>query len=171
MARKPESPPMPERPPKNAPKNTPKGPAIDHELIRELAKLLDETGLTEIAVEQDGVSIRVARQAAVPTARPRAAELPILVPSVTATAVPVDPAQHPGVVASPMVGTAYRGPQPGARPFVEVGSQVKTGDTLIIIEAMKTMNQIPAPRSGTVIQILVEDGQPVEYGEPLMIIE
>jgi acetyl-CoA carboxylase biotin carboxyl carrier protein len=87
------------------------------------------------------------------------------------TAAPIDPTQHPGVVASPMVGTAYVGPSPGARPFVEVGTQVKAGETLIIIEAMKTMNQIPAPRSGTVTQILVEDGQPVEYGEPLMIIE
>jgi acetyl-CoA carboxylase biotin carboxyl carrier protein len=94
---------------------------------------------------------------------------------VTATpvgaAASIDPTQHPGVVASPMVGTAYVGPSPGARPFVEVGTQVKAGETLIIIEAMKTMNQIPAPRSGTVTQILVEDGQPVEYGEPLMIIE
>jgi len=85
--------------------------------------------------------------------------------------VPIELSQHPGLVASPMVGTAYRGPAPGARPFIDVGSQVKTGETLLIIEAMKTMNQIPAPRSGTVIQILVEDGQPVEYGEPLMIIE
>jgi acetyl-CoA carboxylase biotin carboxyl carrier protein len=83
----------------------------------------------------------------------------------------MDPAQHPGVVISPMVGTVYRGPAPGARPFVEVGTQVTTGEPLLIIEAMKTMNQIPAPRSGTVIQILVEDGQPVEYGEPLLIIE
>ena len=87
------------------------------------------------------------------------------------SAAAADPTQHPGLVASPMVGTAYLGPAPGARPFVEVGSQVKAGETLIIIEAMKTMNQIPAPRSGTVMQILVEDGQPVEYGEPLMIIE
>ena len=83
----------------------------------------------------------------------------------------MDPTQHPGLVASPMVGTAYLGAAPGARPFVDIGSQVKIGDTLIIIEAMKTMNQIPAPRSGTVIQILVGDAQPVEYGEPLMIIE
>ena len=82
-----------------------------------------------------------------------------------------DLTQHPGLVASPMVGTAYLGPAPGARPFVEVGSLVKAGETLLIIEAMKTMNQIPAPRSGTVLQILIEDGQPVEYGEPLMIIE
>jgi acetyl-CoA carboxylase biotin carboxyl carrier protein len=85
--------------------------------------------------------------------------------------ITIDPAQHPGVVASPMVGTAYLAPEPGARPFVEVGASVKTGEPLMIIEAMKTMNQIPAPRPGTVIQILVEDGQPVEYGQPLMIIE
>jgi acetyl-CoA carboxylase biotin carboxyl carrier protein len=154
----------------------PKTPAIDHTVIRELAKLLDETGLTEIEFQRDGVSIRVARNVHV-SARGRAAELPIggaaataLVAPVQATA-PIDPTQHPGVVASPMVGTAYVGPSPGARPFVEVGSEVKAGETLIIIEAMKTMNQIPAPRSGTVTQILVEDGQPVEYGEPLMIIE
>jgi acetyl-CoA carboxylase biotin carboxyl carrier protein len=84
---------------------------------------------------------------------------------------PIDPAQHPGVIASPMVGTAYLAPEPGARPFVEVGTLVKTGEPLMIIEAMKTMNQIPAPRPGSVIQILVDDGQPVEYGQPLMIIE
>jgi acetyl-CoA carboxylase biotin carboxyl carrier protein len=151
----------------------PKTPAIDHAVIRDLAKLLDETGLTEIEFQRDGVSIRVARNLTM-SARGRAAELSIgstaVVTPVQATA-PIDPTQHPGVVASPMVGTAYVGPSPGARPFVEVGSEVKAGDTLIIIEAMKTMNQIPAPRSGTVTQILVEDGQPVEYGEPLMIIE
>ena len=82
-----------------------------------------------------------------------------------------DPAKHPGAVPSPMVGTAYLAPSPGARPFVDVGQMVKAGETLLIIEAMKTMNQIPAPRSGTVTQILVEDGQPVEFGEPMMIIE
>jgi acetyl-CoA carboxylase biotin carboxyl carrier protein len=82
-----------------------------------------------------------------------------------------DPSEHPGIVKSPMVGTAYWAPEPGARPFVEVGTQVKAGDTLLIVEAMKTLNQIPAPRAGTVSRILVEDGQPVEYGEPLMIIE
>ena len=160
MARKPGSPPMP------------KTPAIDHDVIRELAKLLDETGLTEIEFERDGVSIRVARNFGASAARIRPADLPDGVPAATApAAAPIDPTQHPGVVVSPMVGTAYLGPAPGARPFIEVGSQVKTGDPLIIIEAMKTMNQIPAPRSGTVIQILVEDGRPVEYGEPLMIIE
>jgi acetyl-CoA carboxylase biotin carboxyl carrier protein len=82
-----------------------------------------------------------------------------------------DPASHPGVVTSPMVGTAYAAPEPGAKPFIEVGGAVKAGDTLLIVEAMKTMNQIPAPRGGTVIQILFEDGQPVEFGEPLVIIE
>jgi acetyl-CoA carboxylase biotin carboxyl carrier protein len=151
-----------------SPKN-PQTPSIDHEAIRELARLLEETGLTEIAVEQDGASIRVARNAAAGPPRGRQAE-PVL-PAVATTPAPVDPTLHPGLVASPMVGTAYRAAEPGARPFVEVGSQVKTGETLIIIEAMKTMNQIPAPRAGTVIQILVEDGQPVEYGQPLMIIE
>jgi acetyl-CoA carboxylase biotin carboxyl carrier protein len=151
---------------------TDNAPTVDHDVIRELAKLLDETGLTEIEYERDGVSFRVARHgvAAVPRGRP--AEAPVGAPTTVPQAVPAtDPMQHPGLVASPMVGTAYRGPAPGARPFVEVGSAVKAGETLIIIEAMKTMNQIPAPRSGTVLQILVEDGQPVEYGEPLMIIE
>jgi acetyl-CoA carboxylase biotin carboxyl carrier protein len=147
-------------------------PAIDHEAIRELAKLLDETGLTEIAVERAGVSIRVARHSGGPTGRARSTEPVVTQPStVTSAPVALDPAQHPGVVASPMVGTAYLASEPGARPFVEVGASVKTGEPLMIIEAMKTMNQIPAPRPGTVIQILVEDGQPVEYGQPLMIIE
>jgi acetyl-CoA carboxylase biotin carboxyl carrier protein len=157
VARKPGNPPMP------------KSPAIDHNTIRELAKLLDETGLTEIEFERDGVSIRVARHPTAAAVRARPAEGPV--GASAAPVPPVDPRQHAGLVASPMVGTAYLGAAPGARPFVEVGSQVKVGDTLIIIEAMKTMNQIPAPRSGTVIQVLVEDGQPVEYGEPLMIIE
>ena len=150
--------------------DNPGTPAIDHEAIRELAKLLDETGLTEIAVERDGVSIRVARHSGGGHGRARAAELAA---PTAATSAPLssDPAQHPGLVASPMVGTAYLAPEPGARPFVEVGTAVKTGEPLMIIEAMKTMNQIPAPRAGTVIQILVEDGQPVEYGQPLMIIE
>jgi acetyl-CoA carboxylase biotin carboxyl carrier protein len=150
---------------------TPKSPTIDHDVIRELARLLDETGLTEIAIEQDGVAVRVARHSAASAARTRAAELPVAAPSVGPAVAPLNPAQHPGLVASPMVGTAYRSPEPGAKPFVDVGSEVKAGDTLLIIEAMKTMNQIPAPRSGTVIQILIEDAHPVEYGEPLMIIE
>jgi acetyl-CoA carboxylase biotin carboxyl carrier protein len=152
----------------------PKTPAIDHDAIRDLAKLLDETGLSEIEIQRDGVSIRVARSADASAGRSQSAAAPVgpaTAAPAAATAAPIEPADHPGLVASPMVGTAYRGPEPGARPFVEVGAQVKTGDTLIIIEAMKTMNQIPAPRSGTVTQILIEDGRPVEYGEPLMIIE
>jgi acetyl-CoA carboxylase biotin carboxyl carrier protein len=150
-----------------------KTPVIDHGAIRDLAKLLDETGLTEIELQRDGVLIRVARNAHAsarahgPQGLSGAASEAIAAPA----AVAIEPAQHPGLVASPMVGVAYVGPAPGARPFVDVGSTVKSGETLLIIEAMKTMNQIPAPRSGTVIQILVEDGQPVEYGEPLMIIE
>ena len=146
----------------------PNSPAVDHDVIRELAKLLDETGLTEIEFERDGTSIRVARHAA-QAARQRGPEAPLAAPIAAVAAV--EPAQHPGTVASPMVGTAYLGPAPGAKPFIEIGSKVKAGDTLLIIEAMKTMNQLPAPRSGTVIQILVEDGQPVEYGQPLLIVE
>jgi len=151
----------------------PKTPAVDHDLIRELAKLLDETGLTEIEFERDGVLVRVARHINVSAPRARPGEGPASVPAAVASPViaPIDPLQHPGLIPSPMVGTAYRGASPGARPFVEIGTQVKAGDTLLIIEAMKTMNQIPAPRAGTVTQILVDDGQPVEYGEPLMIIE
>jgi acetyl-CoA carboxylase biotin carboxyl carrier protein len=162
VARKSGNPPMP------------KTPAIDHAMIRDLAKLLDETGLTEIEIQRDGASVRVARNMHAAGPRLRSPEGPLAAgPTVIQSpgAVPIEPSQHPGLVASPMVGTAYRGSAPGARPFVDVGSQVKAGEPLIIIEAMKTMNQIPAPRDGTVIQILVEDGQPVEYGEPLMIIE
>jgi acetyl-CoA carboxylase biotin carboxyl carrier protein len=145
--------------------------AVDKDLIRELSALLEETGLSEIEIEHAGMRVRVARELpAAPIAAPVA---PILTPApigITAQAAP-DPVKHPGMVASPMVGTAYLAAEPSARPFVDVGSQVIAGQTLLIIEAMKTMNQIPAPRSGTVIQILIEDGQPVEFGEPLMIIE
>ena len=143
--------------------------AIDPDIVRELARLLDETGLSEIEFERDGQRVRVARQAQ-PSA-PAPARLAAAADAPLAEPTPLDPAKPPGVVTSPMVGTAYVGPEPGARPFVEVGSQVKAGDTLLIVEAMKTMNQIPSPRAGTVVQVLIEDGQPVEFGEPLMIIE
>jgi acetyl-CoA carboxylase biotin carboxyl carrier protein len=146
---------------------------LDKELIRELSALLEETGLSEIEIEQSGMRVRVVRGGQVMAAAPIAAAptAPLLAATgITATAAP-DPAKHPGVVASPMVGTAYLSPEPGARPFVEVGSKVLAGQTLLIVEAMKTMNQIPAPRGGTVKQILIEDGRPVEFGEPLMIIE
>jgi acetyl-CoA carboxylase biotin carboxyl carrier protein len=146
---------------------------IDHNLIRELAGLLDETGLTEIEFERGGQRVRVARQAQAP-----AVAVPLRAAASAEPAVPIisseggmDPAKHPGVVTSPMVGTAYVAPEPGAKPFVEVGMRVGVGDTLLIVEAMKTMNQIPAPRAGVVSQILIEDGRPVEFGEPLMIIE
>ncbi len=148
---------------------------IDHDLIRELAMLLDETGLTEIEIERGGLRVRVVRNAAVTHVVGGAQSyMPAPVSAAAVVAVPVvpsDPGKHPGVVASPMVGTAYVGAAPGAKPFVDIGSKVVAGDTLLIIEAMKTMNQIPAPRSGTVMQILIEDGQPVEFGEPLMIVE
>jgi acetyl-CoA carboxylase biotin carboxyl carrier protein len=147
---------------------------VDHALIHELTKLLDETGLTEIEIERDGQRVRVVRGAAPAVAQaPRVASAPPPPPQTVAESVaaPLDPAKHPGVVKSPMVGTAYCAPEPGAKPFVEIGTRVKLGDTLLVIEAMKTMNQIPAPRAGSVIQILFEDGQPVEFGEPLVIIE
>jgi acetyl-CoA carboxylase biotin carboxyl carrier protein len=145
----------------------------DSALIRELALLLDETSLTEIEIERAGLRVRVARNisiaASIPTSIPNPA--PASAPSAPASAVPPDLAMHPGVVPSPMVGTAYWASEPGAKPFIEVGAKVSVGQTLLIIEAMKTMNQIPSPRAGTVTQILVEDGQPVEFGEPLVIIE
>ncbi len=151
-------------------------PAIDPNLIRELAQLLEETGLSEIEIERDGQRVRVARQKPGAHDAGGAATIAAEAPPVNAAAIESIPAQndlakHPGVVISPMVGTAYRGPEPGAMPFVDVGGQVAAGATLLIIEAMKTMNQIPAPRAGTVTKILIEDGQPVEFGEPLMIIE
>jgi acetyl-CoA carboxylase biotin carboxyl carrier protein len=143
------------------------------DVVRSLAKLLDETGLTEIEIEEAGRRIRVARTPA-PAATyvaPAGAVAPApRVQAVAADRAP-DPSEHPGVVLSPMVGSAYRAPEPGAKPFVDIGSRVKVGDTLLIIEAMKTLNQIPATRAGTVTQILFEDGQPVEFGESLMIIE
>jgi acetyl-CoA carboxylase biotin carboxyl carrier protein len=153
---------------------SPKAPLVDHALILELTKLLDETGLTEIEIEQDGQRVRVARGGTL-TAAPAAPapRAPATAPQPVAESAyaSLDPAKHPGVVVSPMVGTAYGAPEPGARPFIDIGQTVKVGDTLLIIEAMKTMNQIPATRAGTVIQILFEDGQPVEFGEPLVIIE
>ncbi|MBR0813127.1 acetyl-CoA carboxylase biotin carboxyl carrier protein [Bradyrhizobium diazoefficiens] len=146
----------------------------DSALVRELALLLDETSLTEIEIERAGLRLRVARNISVAATMPlpmaaAAAALPVA--SAAAPAAGPDLSKHPGAVSSPMVGTAYWAPEPGAKPFIEVGSKVAVGQTLLIIEAMKTMNQIPSPRAGTVTQILVEDGQPVEYGEPLVIIE
>lgn len=152
---------------------TPKA-SDDSAMIRELALLLDETNLTEIEVERAGLRVRVARNISVAAAMPmQYAPAPAAAaPVAAAVAAPAaDAAKHPGAVPSPMVGTCYMASEPGARPFIEVGTKVAVGQTLVIIEAMKTMNQIPAPRAGTVTQILVEDGTPVEYGEPLVIIE
>ena len=145
---------------------------LDKELIRELAKLLDETGLGEIEIQRDDFRVRVARPAIQAHAGSALAAPPAPAGSQPPEPkAPGDPAQHPGIVKSPMVGTAYCAPAPGAAPFVEPGSEVKQGQIILIIEAMKTMNQIPSPRDGRVVSILVSDGQPVEYGEPLLIIE
>ena len=142
----------------------------DSALIRELALLLDETSLTEIEIERAGLRVRVARNISVAASIP-ANFMSAPGPVAAQPAAVADMAKHPGVVPSPMVGTVYWAPEPGAKPFIEVGTKVSAGQTLVIIEAMKTMNQIPSPRAGTVTQILVEDGQPVEFGEPLVIIE
>jgi acetyl-CoA carboxylase biotin carboxyl carrier protein len=151
-------------------------PGDERELIRELAMLLDETNLTEIEIERAGLRLRVARNITIAAAAPAALQtapgaIPAVAPASAATPAGPDYTKHPGVVPSPMVGTAYRSPEPGAKPFIDIGSKIKVGDTLMIVEAMKTMNQIPSTRAGTVTQILVEDGQPVEFGEPLVIIE
>ena len=145
-------------------------PGDDRALIRELALLLDETNLTEIEIERAGLRVRVARNVSIAASMP-ASYQPGPAAASVAAAAPADVAKHPGMVPSPMVGTVYWASEPGAKPFVEVGAKVSAGQTLVIIEAMKTMNQIPSPRAGTVTQILVEDGQPVEFGEPLVIIE
>ncbi len=154
--------------------------ALDKGLIRDLAQLLNETGLTEIEIEKDDLKVRVARHVAAPAAYavgvPAAAPAIGSAPASPAGAAPAaaagpDPANHPGCVKSPMVGTAYRAPEPGAASFIDIGTRVTQGQTLLIIEAMKTMNHIPAPRSGVVKEILIENGQPVEFGEPLVIIE
>jgi acetyl-CoA carboxylase biotin carboxyl carrier protein len=156
---------------------SPKKP-FDTEFIRDLALLIAETDLTEIEVAQADLKIRVARHvtvtapvtvAAAPVAVAQPAAQPVAAAQPAAAAT--DYASHPGTVKSPMVGTAYRAPEPGAPSFVDVGTRVREGQTLLIIEAMKTMNQIPAPRAGVVTAILVEDAAPVEFGEPLVVIE
>jgi acetyl-CoA carboxylase biotin carboxyl carrier protein len=151
---------------------TKNGGSLDTDLIRELATLLDETSLTEIEIEIEGRRFRVARNVNVTASAVASAPAPVVSdhpePKRRASE---DTGGHPGAVTSPMVGTAYRSPEPGAAPFIEIGSTVKSGQTLLIIEAMKTMNHIPSPQSGKVTAILVEDGQPVEFGEPLVVIE
>ena len=152
---------------------TTKKTGIDQQLIRDLAGILNDTNLTEIEVELDDFKVRVSRQSAAVHAV--AAPAPVYAAPAAAAqpAAPAAVAAEPSknAVPSPMVGTAYLAPAPDAKPFIEVGQAVKEGQTLLIIEAMKTMNQIPAPRAGTVKAILVEDSQPVEYGMPLVVIE
>ena len=166
------------------PAKTPSAPraasdkAIDARLVREIADLLTGTDLTEIEVEKGDLRIRVSRGAiAVAAAAPAPVHHHVPPPAATLhapapVAAPAAPApENPGTVKSPMVGTAYRRANPQAKPFVEIGSSVKAGDKILLVEAMKTFNEIVAPRAGTVTEIMVEDGQPVEYGQPLLVIE
>jgi acetyl-CoA carboxylase biotin carboxyl carrier protein len=152
---------------------------IDPDLVRDLAQLINETDLTEIEVQKGDLRIRVARTITaafqVPMQQPmmqQAAAAPSPVPAVpVAISNKAAAAAHPGAVKSPMVGTAYRRPSPDAKAFIDVGSVVKEGEKILLVEAMKTFNEIVAPKAGTVTAIMVEDGQPVEYGEPLVVIE
>lgn len=155
----------------------------DVSFIKALAELLRENDLTELQVKReygdnDSLNVRVSRQTqvvtqvSVPAAAAPVAAAPAAAPAAPAAAASNDdPASHPGAVTSPMVGTAYLASEPGAAPFVKVGDTVAQGDTVLIIEAMKTMNQIPAPKAGKIKRILVDDGSPVEFGAPLLIIE
>lgn len=153
---------------------------IDPTLVREIAALISETDLTEIEVEKGDLRIRVARQVTVQAAPvQQVMAAPAVMASAPAAPMPApaaapavnDLSAHPGAVRSPMVGTAYRRPSPGATPFIEIGTVVKAGEKILLVEAMKTFNEIVAPRAGTVTHILIEDGQPVEYGEALVVIE
>ncbi|KFC72557.1 Biotin carboxyl carrier protein of acetyl-CoA carboxylase [Devosia sp. LC5] len=160
-----------------------KSSQVDQDLIRSIAELLNKENLAEIEIEQEDFRVRVTRsyanegvtyaappmqympQQAAPASIAPAGSVPAAVPAVE------DLASNPGTLTSPMVGTAYRSPEPGKPPFADVGTKVSEGQTVLIIEAMKTMNQIPAHRSGTITRMLVDDAQPVEYGEPLVVIE
>jgi acetyl-CoA carboxylase biotin carboxyl carrier protein len=144
----------------------PAAAAIDTELVEILAQLVTRLGLSEIEVAKGDFKIRVARQLSAAVIQPA-----VTPPQAAATGAPSAPADGPGTVKSPMVGTVYLRSSADAAPFVEVGAQVKTGDKVLLVEAMKTFNEILAPRAGTVTGILVEDGQPVEYGQPLLVIE
>jgi acetyl-CoA carboxylase biotin carboxyl carrier protein len=153
--------------------------SFDPAKVRALAEILSDTGLTEIEIETKEGRIRVARTpapvtqhvSAAPAAMPAAAPAPVAAPVAAAAPARADDAAHPGAVLSPMVGVAYLAPEPGAAPFVAIGQSVAVGQTLLLIEAMKTYNQIRAQKAGTVMRILVEPGQPVEYGQPLLVIE
>jgi acetyl-CoA carboxylase biotin carboxyl carrier protein len=147
---------------------------IDTELVRSVADLLTGTDLTEIEVQKGDLRIRVARAAGAASAPAQPVPVPVATPAPTVVSAPreeIDAADHPGAVTSPMVGTAYRRSSPDAKSFVEVGSKVAAGDRVMLVEAMKTFNDIVTSRAGTVTAILVEDGQPVEFGQALLIIE
>ncbi len=172
----------PETSPRPEPMATPKKP-FDTDFIRDLAQMVADSDLSEIEVEQGDLRIRVARSvqqvvAPVTVAAPvhhavahAPAPAPFAAAPAAAPAAGDDWASHPGLVKSPMVGTVYLASAPGAAPFMDIGTKVREGQTLLIVEAMKTMNQIPAPKAGTVVAILVDDASPVEYGEPLVVIE
>src|SRR5687768_10027842 len=150
------------------------GMRVDTDMVRQLAELLHQNDLSEIEVEDGDRKIVVKRQLAAAPAPAAAAPAPAAPPAAPTPAAPpaeVSPANHPGVVKSPMVGTVFLAGEPGAKPFVAPGDKVSEGDTLLIVEAMKVMNTIAAPRGGTVRQVLVQDAQPVEYDQPLMIVE
>lgn len=149
---------------------------IDVDLVERLARILTEHGLGELDVEQDGARVRLAKPAPAPAPVMVQAAAPMsAAPAAVAAPTPVSAADaiasHPGLVTSPMVGTVYVAAEPGAKPFVAVGDSVREGQTVLIIEAMKVMNQIPAPRAGRVTSILISDKQPVEFGQPLLIVE
>ncbi len=145
---------------------------VDIELIEKLADLMADKGLTELVVEEDDTKLRLQRGGGAPVYAAGPAPIAAAAPSAAVAATTAETAgNHPGAIKAPMVGTAYLSPQPGAANFVSVGSKVAAGDTVLIIEAMKVMNQIPAPKAGTVTQILVADGEPVEFGEALLVIE
>ena len=146
--------------------------SLDLSIVAALAKIAGHHDLSEVEIEHDGLRVRVARErrAAAPVAyTPPAAAAPA--PATESPMASVPPADHPGSVKSPMVGTAYLRASPEAKPFIEVGSIVKAGDKILLVEAMKTFNEIVAPKAGKVVEILVEDGSPVEYGQPLLVIE
>ena len=156
---------------RKTPPNKDAAGTTEKEIIRDLAELLTETGLTEIEIERTGLRVRVARGG---MTMANVANVANVAPAPAGTIAGASPAaveNDPGTVPSPMVGTIYLSPEPGAAAFVDIGSKVTEGETLLIVEAMKTMNHIPSPRSGTVKAILVEDGHPVEFGEPLLILE
>ncbi|HEX4768666.1 MAG TPA: acetyl-CoA carboxylase biotin carboxyl carrier protein [Lichenihabitans sp.] len=150
-------------------------PTIDADLIRQLAQLISDSDLAELEIEKGDLRIKLVRQgsgqALMPIMAPGMAVQPQNAPQPYVAVVPTAVEDNPGTVKSPMVGTVYRRANPDAKPFIELGGAVKAGDKILLVEAMKTFNEIVAPRAGTVTSILVEDGQPVEYGEPLLVIE